>query len=176
MLNPQKLYTSEMNEVYTITSESGDEYKLQFTSDRSGIISDALLDFLADKGIEVVEIGLARVKGKNVTSQYVLAQIEACIADLMQRYPNVILSFFCDFIHFVPSNKRIPVQEYRSRLFSAMFSRYVTLHNIHDYCNHVVEVEGISEPFFFHVIYRREHEAYADMIAEGHQKDFGKPE
>ena len=39
-----------MNEVYTITSDSGDEYKLQFTTDRSGVISDALLDLLAGKG------------------------------------------------------------------------------------------------------------------------------
>ena len=165
-----------MNEVYTITSDCGDEYKLQFTTDRSGVIADALLDFLANTGIEVVEIGLARVKGQNITGHHVLAQIEDCIAELMQSHPNVILSFFCDFIHFVPSNKRIPVQEYRSRLFSAMFNRYISQHHLHDYCNHVVEVEGVSEPFFFHVIYKKEHEAYADMIAEGHQKDFGKPE
>jgi hypothetical protein len=165
-----------MNEVYTITSDSGDEYKLQFTTDRSGVIADALLNFLESKGIEVVEIGLARVKGQNVTNHHVLGQIEECVADLLRKHQNVILSFFCDFIHFIPSKKRIPVQEYRSRLFSAMFDRYVAQHDQHDLCNHVVEVEGVSEPFFFHVIYRKEHEVYADMIAEGHQKDFGKPE
>ena len=31
-----------MTEVYTLRSESGDEYKLQFTTDRSGIIADNL--------------------------------------------------------------------------------------------------------------------------------------
>ena len=165
-----------MNEVYTITSDSGDEYKLQFSTDRSGVIADVLLDYLSNNDIEVAEIGLARVKGQNVTGHYVLSQIEECIADLMRKHPNVILSFFCDFIHFVPSNKRIPVQEYRSRLFSAMFNRYVSQHHLDVFCNHVVKVEGVSEPFFFHVIYRKEHEVYADMIAEGHQKDFGKPE
>ena len=165
-----------MNEVYIITSESGDEYKLQFTTERSGIIADVLLDLLVGNDIEVVEIGLARVKGQNVTSPLVLARIEESIANIMQRHRNVILSFFCDFIHVVPSKKKISVQEYRSRLFSAMFNRYVSQHHLHDYCNHVVEIEGVSEPFFFHVIYRKEHEVYADMIAEGHQKDFGKPE
>ena len=165
-----------MNEVYTITSDNGDEYKLQFTTDRSGVIADALLDILARKGIEVVEIGLARVKGQNVTSPLVLARIEESIANIMQRHRNVILSFFCDFIHVVPSKKKISVQEYRSRLFSAMFNRYVSQHHLHDFCNHVVEVEGVSEPFFFHIIYRKEHEAFADMIADGYQKDFGKPE
>lgn len=72
-----KSHQSEMNEVYTITSESGDEYKLQFTTDRSGVIADALLDLLASKGIEVVEIGLARIKGQNVTSPRVLSQISS---------------------------------------------------------------------------------------------------
>jgi len=165
-----------MNEVYIITSESGDEYKLQFTTERSGIIADVLLDLLVGNDIEVVEIGLARVKGQNVTSPLVLARIEESIANIMQRHRNVILSFFCDFIHVVPSKKKISVQEYRSRLFSAMFNRYVSQHHLHDFCNHVVEVEGVSEPFFFHIIYRKEHEAFADMIADGYQKDFGKPE
>jgi hypothetical protein len=67
-----------MTEVYTLHSESGDEYKLQFTTDRSDIIADNLLDQLNAQGIEVVEIGLARVKGKNITSHKVLHQIEDC--------------------------------------------------------------------------------------------------
>ena len=71
-----------MNEVYIITSESGDEYKLQFTTERSGIIADSILDQLNENGIEVVEIGLGRTKGLNVTSHFVLAQIEECILPL----------------------------------------------------------------------------------------------
>ena len=73
-----------MTEVYTICSDYGDEYKLQFTTERSGIIADDILTHLDNAGIEVVEIGLARVRGTPAT------------------------------------RKSIPVQEYRSRLFSAM--------------------------------------------------------
>lgn len=46
-----------MTEVYTFVSESGDEYKLQFTTDRSGIIADEILDCINREGIEVAEIG-----------------------------------------------------------------------------------------------------------------------
>ena len=60
-----------MTEVYTLYSESGDEYKLQFTTERSGIIADNLLDQLNTQGIEVVETGLARVKGENITGHKV---------------------------------------------------------------------------------------------------------
>ena len=165
-----------MTEVYTLHSESGDEYKLQFTTDRSGIISDNLLDQLNAQGIEVVEIGLARVKGENITSHKVLRQIEECIADLIQL-PNVILSYFCDFIHLVPSHKKnMTVQEYRSRMFSAMFKRYVSQQQLFDVCDDEIKINGVAEPFFFHVIYHKHHRHYAEMIAEGHIKDFGKPD
>jgi hypothetical protein len=166
-----------MTEVYTLRSESGDEYKLQFTTDRSGIIADNLLDQLNAQGIEVVEIGLARVKGENITGHKVLHQIEECIADLMQRMPNVILNYFCDFIHLVPSHKKnMTVQEYRSRMFSAMFKRYVTQQQLFDVCDDEIKINGVTEPFFFHVIYHKNHQHFAEMIAEGHIKDFGKPD
>ena len=94
-----------MNEVYTITSDSGDEYKLQFTTDRSGVIADALLNFLESKGIEVVEIGLARVKGQNVTNHHVLGQIEECVADLLRKHQNVILIFFVTLFILSPRKR-----------------------------------------------------------------------
>ena len=43
-----------MTEIYTLYSESGDEYKLQFTTDRSGIIADDILDQLNAQGIELL--------------------------------------------------------------------------------------------------------------------------
>ena len=71
-----------MTEVYTLHSESGDEYKLQFTTDRSGIIADNLLDQLNTQGIEVVEIGLCqsilrhRLKRLLVTE---IAELDLCL-------------------------------------------------------------------------------------------------
>ena len=165
-----------MNDIYIIRSESGDEYKLQFTTERSGIISDVILDQLSLHGIEVVEIGLGRSKGGNVTSPKVLAQIEKCIADMLIAHPNVIISFFCDFISFVPRMKRnMPVQQYRSLLFTRMFEHYIAHHHLDGICNRVVTVEGVAENYFFHIIARQEHLQYADIIAQGHQDDFGKP-
>ena len=162
-----------MTEVYSLRSEQGDEYKLQFTTDRSGIIADDILDLLNAQGIEVVEIGLARVKGQNITGHKVLNQIEECIAELMQCMPNVILSYFCDFIHLVPSQKKnMSVQEYRSRIFSAMFKRYVSQQQQLDLCDDEIRINGVTEPFFFHIIYHRKHQHYAEM----HAKDFSKPE
>lgn len=164
-----------MTEVYSFVSESGDEYKLQFTTDRSGIIADEILDCINSEGIDVAEIGLGRVRGGNVTGTKILSLIEECIADFMQRHENVVLSFFCDFINFLPATKKnMPVQEYRSKLFSLMFERYASQHNLVNFTNKVVEIDGVAEDFYFHVISRKEHMKYAEMIAEGHRRDFGK--
>ena len=38
-----------MTEIYSFHSEQGDEYKLQFTTERSGIIADDILDQLMHK-------------------------------------------------------------------------------------------------------------------------------
>ena len=165
-----------MNDIYLIYSETGDEYKLQFTTDRSGVISNDILDKLNLQGIEVVEIGLGRSKGSNVTSPKVLAQIEKCIADMLLTHPNVIITFFCDFISFVPRMKRkMSVQQYRSILFTRMFEHYIYHHHLDGICNRVVTVEGVAENYYFHIIARQEHIQYVDMIAQGHQMDFGKP-
>ena len=166
-----------MNEVYVISSEPGDEYKLQFTTDSSGIIAAPLLAEINSEGIEVIEVGLGRISGLNVTSPKLLYEIESHIADVLERHPNAVLSFFCDFISMVPKmRKKRSVQEYRSKLFSAMFKHYVFLNNLDGYHNKVVKIVGYEEDYYFHVIYHDRHQKYADMIAEGHQKDFGKPE
>ena len=68
------------------------------------------------------------------------------------------------------------VQEYRSRLFSAMFKRFMSQQNRKDICDDEIQINGVAETYYFHVIYRKEHQLYAEMIAEGHRKDFDKPE
>ena len=166
-----------MTEIYTLYSENGDEYKLQFTTERINIIAEHILNRMRQDGIDVVEIGLGRVKGNNVTSHRVLKQIEECIADFLERTPNAVLSYMCDFINLVPSNKKnITVQEYRSRMFSSMFKRYASQHHASDIFDDEIKIEGVAESYYFHVIYRKEHEKYAKMIAEGHHADFDKPE
>jgi len=62
-----------------------------------------------------------------------------------------------------------------SRMFSAMFKRYVSQQRV-DVCDDEIKIDGVAEPFFFHVIYHKRHQHYAEMIAEGHIKDFGKPD
>ena len=66
------------------------------------------------------------------------------------------------------------VQQYRSLLFSHMFDRFASQNHIDNIYNRIVVIRGVAEPYYFHVITRKEHLAYADMIAEGHYRDFDK--
>lgn len=167
-----------MNEVYAIRSDYGNEYIIQFSTECSGLIAEELLDQIKNEGIEIVEIDLGHTKGTAPVSPRILAQIEQIIADMFLSHPNVIICFFCDFIHAIPAmNKRkegMTVQQYRSQLFSRMFERFTNLHHIDNVYNRVVVIQGVAEPYFFHIISRKEHLKYADAIADAHHKDFDK--
>lgn len=125
-----------------------------------------------------IEIDLGHTKGTESTNPLFLAQIEKIIANVFLTHSNVIICFFCDFIHIIPSmskkKEHMTVQQYRSLLFARMFERFTNYHHIEDVYNRVVVVQGVVEPYFFHAISRKEHLKYADMIAEGYHKDFDK--
>ena len=72
------------------------------------------------------------------------------------------------------SKNTMPPQEYRSRLFEKMFQRYVNLHNLSNVRLSVVEINGINEKYYFHVIYRESHLVLASMIGSDLKEGFGK--
>ena len=68
----------------------------------------------------------------------------------------------------------MPPQEYRSRLFERMFQRYVSQHKIENVRLSVVEINGINEKYYFHVIYREGHSMLASMIGSDLKEGFSK--
>jgi len=55
-----------------------------------------------------------------------------------------------------------------------MFQRYVNLHNLSNVRLSVVEINGINEKYYFHVIYRESHLVLASMIGSDLKEGFGK--
>jgi hypothetical protein len=55
-----------------------------------------------------------------------------------------------------------------------MFQRYVKLHGIEDVRLSVVEVNGINEIYYFHVIYRETHSVLAALIGSDIREGFEK--
>ena len=68
----------------------------------------------------------------------------------------------------------MPPQEYRSRLFDKMFQRYTRQNGIIDIRLSVVEINGINEKYYFHVIYRETHSLLASIIGHDLQEGYDK--
>ena len=148
-------------------------YHITLSEDHSVLSSEAI-DALHD--VNVVGIELRRLAGRYATGQEVLAAIESTIAEFFAKHENAIIGYYCDFINPIPhtSKNSMPPQEYRSRLFDKMFQRYSKLHGITDVRLTVVEINGINEKYFFHVIYRETHSLLASIIGRDLKEGFDK--
>ena len=154
-------------------SSTGDVYHITLSEDHSVLSSEAI-DALHD--VNVVGIELRRLSGSNATGQEVLAAIEGTIAEFFVAHEKAIICYYCDFINPIPhtSKNTMPPQEYRSRLFDKMFQRYSQQHGITDVRLSVVEINGINEKYYFHVIYREAHSLLASMIGRDLKEGFDK--
>ncbi len=154
-------------------SSTGDVYNITLSEGHSVLSSEAI-ETLHD--VNVVGIELRRLAGRNATGQKVLAAIESTIADFFVDRENVIICYYCDFINPIPhtSKNTMPPQEYRSRLFEKMFQRYCLQYDIKDVRLSVVEINGINEKYYFHVIYRETHSLLASIIGRDLKEGFDK--
>ena len=143
-------------------------------SEDNGVLSAEVLAALGK--VHVAGIDLRRLFGKHVTSQEVLSALANVIAEFFLKDEDVIICYYCDFINSIPNTSKntMPPQEYRSRLFEKMFQRYVKLHNLSNVRLSVVEINGINEKYYFHVIYREGHSMLASMIGSDLRDGFGK--
>ena len=154
-------------------SPEGDVYHISLSEDK-GILSQEVVETLGN--VHVFGIELRRLAGKNTTGHDVLAALEGTIAELFLQHEDVIICYYCDFVNPIPKTKKnkMPPQEYRSKLFDVMFQRYVRLHGIEDVRLSVVEVNGINEIYYFHVIYMETHSMLAALIGSDIKEGFEK--
>ena len=154
-------------------SSTGDVYHITLSEDHSVLSSEAI-DTLRD--VNIVGIEFRRLAGSNTTGHEVLAVLERTIADFFVKHENVIICYYCDFINPIPhtSKNTMPPQEYRSRLFVNMFQRYSRQYSLTNVRLSVVEINGINEKYYFHVIYREAHSLLASMIGRDLKEGFDK--
>ena len=154
-------------------SSDGDVYHITLSEDK-GVLSSDALEILKD--VTVVGIELRRLSGNHSTGHDVLAAIEDTIAKLFLQNDDLIICYYCDFINPIPRTTKnsMPPQEYRSKLFDRMFQRYTKQRGIRDIRLSVVEINGINEKYYFHVIYREAHSFLASVIGHDLKEGFDK--
>lgn len=105
---------------------------------------------------------------KSVNKYADLITISSYIFDFLEENKDVILYFFCDQknnLYYNSKNKSITCQAFRSSLFSTMFDRHIKSVGTKEYQNTVVEINGIEETFYTHLIARRKFSKKIERIS-----------
>lgn len=124
-----------MEASYSIVQQE-DEYRILLTPVNISAFPEQLQKKLVDRNIDISELIIDRISGESTTSQSVLHDITGWVADLFSSNPNLIIYYSCDDINPIPSrnttseNRDIPVNEYRSRLFTHIFDSYMSSHMV----------------------------------------------
>ncbi len=160
--------------------QGGSEYRVLLAPANLDALSDGLLHVLSDKEIDVSELMIDRISGISATEQDVLHDITGWVADVFASHPNLIIYYSCDDMNPIPSrninsgNRNLPVNEYRSRLFTHLFDTYMSSHQVSGVTNTPIRldnyVDGIGYSIFIHLIARDKHSDIVEML-KGEIKD-----
>ena len=172
-----------METSYSIVQKES-EYRILLTPANLGSLSATVLKVIADRGIDVSELIIDRISGETTTEQDVLHDITGWVADLFANNPNLIIYYSCDDMTPIPSrntnseNKDLPVNEYRSRLFTHIFDTYMSSHQVSGVTNTPIRLDnyenGVGYSLFFHFIARDTHIDIVEKLKENIKEVSGK--
>ena len=106
------------------------------------------------------------------------------VTALFANNPNLIIYYSCDDMTPIPSrntnsdNKDLPVNEYRSRLFTHIFDSYMSSHQVSGVTNTPIRLDnyenGMGYSLFFHLIARDQHNDIIEMLKNEIKEVSGK--
>ena len=172
-----------METSYSIVQKEN-EYRVLLTSVNTEVLPEHISKVISDREIDICELMIERIKGESTTGQDVLHDITGWVAEKFASNPNLIIYYSCDDMSPIPSrnansdNKDMPVNAYRSRLFSHIFDTYMTSHQVTGVVNTPIQLdnykEGIGYSLFFHFIARDVHGDIVDMLKDDIREVSGK--
>ena len=152
------------------------EYRILLTPANLSVLTDHVLKEISDRGVDVSELMIERISGETTTEQDVLHDITGWVANLFADNPNLIIYYSCDDMTPIPSrntnsgNKDLPVNEYRSRLFTHIFDSYMSSHQVSGVTNTPIRLDnyenGVGYSLFFHLIARDKHHDIVEMLKD----------
>jgi hypothetical protein len=164
-----------MKASYSIIQKDN-EYRVLLTPVNTEVLPEDIQQVLADRHIDISELMIERINGESTTGQDVLHDITGWVAELFAGNPNLIIYYSCDDITPIPSrntnsdNKDMPVNAYRSRLFTHIFDTYMLSHQVSGVTNTPIQLDnyenGIGYSLFFHFIARDIHSDIVEMLKQ----------
>lgn len=116
------------------------------------------------------DVTLVRESGTGYVGYKILFAVSDILARFLNENEDAVLCFYCDDLTDVKRGRThlgISPQEYRSRLFSNMFDKYIKTYHQSAFINHCVTIEDPDNPQnsrFAHFICRKEHEPAVKSI------------
>lgn len=151
----------------SISSESGDEYRIILSPFNLDILPDEVTELFGNSNIEIVDVALERIKGDAPTAIGILLKISSVIGEVFEDNKDLILYFYCDDMHeILRRDRETSPQQFRSKLFSRMFDKYITSNNITDIVNTSIKIKS-DRDIYIHLISRECHLVYVDAIKNG---------
>lgn len=154
------------------------------TSVNTEVLPERIQKILTSRNIDISELMIERISGESTTGQDILHDITGWVAELFASNPNLIIYYSCDDMTPIPSrnknsdNKDMPVNEYRSRLFTHIFDSYMISHQVSGVINTPIQLDnyedGVGYSLFFHFIAREIHSDIVEMLKEDIKEVSGK--
>ena len=155
-----------MEASYSIVQKEN-EYRILLTPVDITALPEELQKILSDRNVDLSELIIDRISGNSTTGQDILHDITGWVAEQFSSNPNLIIYYSCDDMLPIPSrntnsdNRNMPVNEYRSRLFTHIFDTYMSSHFMSGITNTPIRLDnyenGIGYSLFFHFIARDNH-------------------
>lgn len=171
-------------EAYYSIIQKDNEYRILLTPVNTEGLPENIQQVLSSRIIDVSELIIERISGESTTGQDVLHDITGWIAEMFASNPNLIIYYSCDDMSPIPSrnknsdNRDMPVNEYRSRLFSHIFDTYMTSHQVSGVINTPIQLDnyenGVGYSLFFHFIARDIHSDVVEMLKADIKEVSGK--
>lgn len=164
-----------MEASYSIIQKDN-EYRILLTPVNIEVLPEHIQTVLSSRKIDISELVIERICGNSTTGQDVLHDITGWVAELFASNPNLIIYYSCDDMTPIPSrnkksgNKDMPVNAYRSMLFTHIFDTYMSSHQVSGVNNTTIRLDnyenGIGYSLFFHFIARDEYRDIVEMLKE----------
>ena len=172
-----------MEASYSIIQQEN-EYRILLTPVNTGGLPVNIQEVLSNRKIDISELIIERISGESTTGQEVLHDITGWIANIFASNPNLIIYYSCDDMAQIPSrnknsdNRDMPVNKYRSRLFSHIFDTYMTSHQVSGVINTPIQLDNYENDagysLFFHFIARDIHSDIVEMLKDDIKEVSGK--
>ena len=127
---------------------------------------------------EVCDVSLLRKSDYSGVDRNALRLISRMLFDFMADNPDNIIYFYCDDFNELPRSgrhARMSPQEYRSRLFSALFDDETRRHGAGLYVDDVLTFDVDGDTKFIHLIYATANAAKAKVLKDAFDRLKSKP-